>query len=217
MATVAEPIVEAPPQIVAFAASEFHTWLRHRKECGGDRRDEVWDGVYVVMPLPNNNHQELGWMLCSALHQAIGPPAGARLFPGCNVSDNAADWTKNYRCPDIAVFLAGNPAADRETHWLGGPDFAVEIVSRYDRSREKLDFYAKVGVRELLFVDREPSWSLELYRRDGQEWHSVGTVTAESPESLASEVLAVSFRLIEDQPRPRIEVARHGTDRRYLA
>ena len=34
-------------------------------------------------------------------------------------------------------------------------------------SREKLDFYAKVGTREVLILDRDP-WSLELYalRRD---------------------------------------------------
>ena len=61
-----------------------------------------------------------------------------RIFPGCNVSDRPKRWKKNYRCPDVAVFLPGNPAEDRETHWFGGPDFAVEILSPYDRSREKL-------------------------------------------------------------------------------
>lgn len=217
MATVSAPIIEANPLIVAFAASEFDVWLKHRKECGGDRRDEVWDGVYVVIPIGNLEHQELISDLTVAFKMALIETAGVRVFPGCNVSDRAEDWTKNYRCPDVAVYLPGNPAQPREAYWLGGPDFAVEVVSRYDRAREKFDFYAKVGARELLFVDREPSWSLELYRRDGQEWRSVGTVTPESPESLVSDVLPVSFRLIEAPPRPQIEVARHGTDQHWLA
>ena len=51
------------------------------------------------------------------------------------------------------------------TFWYGGPDFAVEVISPFDRSRKKFEFYARVGVRELLLVNRKP-WSLELYRLD---------------------------------------------------
>ncbi len=37
-----------------------------------------------------------------------------------------------------------------------------------DRAREKLAFYAKVGTREVLLVDRDP-WALELFRlREGR-------------------------------------------------
>ena len=90
-----------------------------------------------------------------------------KVFAGCNVSDQPKRWKRNYRCPDVAVFLPGNPAEDRKTHWFGGPDFAVEIISRFDRSREKFGFYKSVGVRELLLVDRHP-WALELYRADAR-------------------------------------------------
>ena len=33
--------------------------LERRRASRGDRWDEVWDGVYVMAPLPNMEHQEL--------------------------------------------------------------------------------------------------------------------------------------------------------------
>lgn len=213
MTTLATPAPPVPLRIVAFAGSEFDAWLRHRQECGGDRRDEVWDGVYVVMPLANNDHQRLVGKLTSALANV----PGVTVYPGCNVSDSRDDWMSNFRCPDVAVFLPGNPAEDRKTHFLGGPDFAVEIVSKYDRSREKFEFYRRVGVRELLFIDRHPEWSLELYRCQEDQWILVGKNLPGSAEPLISNVLPVSFRLHEDSPRPRIEITRLGTDENDFA
>ena len=55
-----------------------------------------------------------------------------------------------------------------ESHICGPADFLVEIISPGDKSRDKLAFYAELGVRELLVVDRYP-WSLELYRLGGNE------------------------------------------------
>ncbi len=129
------------------------------------------------------------------------------MYPGVNVSDDPFDWTTNYRCPDVAVFLPGNPAEERETHFLGGPDFLVEIVSKHARSREKFGFYAKTGVRELLFVDRKP-WKLELYRRDGDGWAPPETSEPSEPAPLASEVLGRSFRLVPGPADSSIEIVR---------
>ncbi len=192
---------------VILQPSQFKRLLRRRRLMGGDRHDEVWNGVYVMSPLADNLHQTLGFELAVAFKEArVGGPE-TRIFPGTNVSDRDTNWRKNYRCPDVAVFLPGNPAQDRGTHWLGGPDFAVEILSPGDRSRKKFDFYGKVGVRELLIVDRRP-WKLELYRREGEGWTLVGTSTVEPPETLASAVLPLSFRLLPGDPRPRIEVTK---------
>ena len=33
--------------------------IAERRRLGHDRFDEVWEGVYVMNPLPNNEHQEL--------------------------------------------------------------------------------------------------------------------------------------------------------------
>ena len=181
--------------------------IAERQRCGGDRFDEVWDEVYIIAPVADNEHQQLITGLATICYLVVDAPNLGAVFPGVNVSDREDDWTRNYRCPDVAVYLLDNPAEDRGTHWLGGPDFAVEIVSPGDRSREKLPFYAKVGTRELLVIDRSP-WSLELFRLRGETLESVGTSTADDSNPLASAVLPLSFRLMPGEPRPRIEVAR---------
>jgi Uma2 family endonuclease len=201
--------------IVSIQPDELKRMLRERRRCGGDRYDEVWDGVYVMSPLADNEHQRIGFALAIAFAAALG--ASAQVFPGCNVSDRLKRWAKNFRCPDVAVFLPGNPALDRGTHWYGGPDFAVEIMSRHDRSREKFDFYFKVGVRELLLVDRHP-WRLELYRNDKSQWITPGYSALENGPAaiLQSQVLQLGFRLVEGPTRPQIEVTRVAPEGKWL-
>ena len=192
--------------IVILQNDQFRRIVRRRQLMGGDRHDEVWNGVYFMSPLADNNHQELGLKLAMAFMANLGD-GGARVYPGINVSDRPDGWRKNYRCPDVAVFLPGNPAEDRDSHWFGGPDFAVEVLSRGDRSRKKFDFYRNVGVRELLLVSRRP-WRLELYRAAGVGWTLVGNSTPTAPVLLASDVLSTTFRLVPGEPRPSIEVTR---------
>jgi len=195
--------------IVSLEPGELKRLIRRRRRSGGDRWDEVWDGVYVMPPLADNDHQRLGLELSIALRSALGTDERIPIFAGCNVSDQPKRWRRNYRCPDVAVFLPGNPAEDRGSHWFGGPDFAVEAMSRFDRSREKFGFYAKVGVRELLLVDRRP-WQLELYRRENLRWDLVGRLSLDDPQVLSSQVLPLTYRLITGATRPKIEVARVG-------
>jgi Uma2 family endonuclease len=123
-----------------------------------------------------------------------------------NVSDREEDWTYNFRVPDVAVFLAGTAARNCGTHWVGGPDFVVEIASPGDDTRDKLPFYGQVGTRELLLIDRDP-WGLELYRNREGTMSLVGTSRVEAGDWLPSAVLPFRFRLIADAGRPRIEVA----------
>jgi Uma2 family endonuclease len=169
-----------------------------------------------MSPGANNQHQHVSGLLYFAFQASVGATGSALVLPGANVSDQADDWRRNYRTPDVVVFLPGNPAIDKETHWLGGPDFAVEVISRYDRSREKLAFYAKIGVRELLIVDRYP-WALELYRLDQGTLTLVGTSTVDKPDILASAVLPLSFQLVDGDPRPKIEVAHNDGVQRWSA
>lgn len=189
--------------------------IRHRQLTGADRFDEVWDGIYVMAPEADNEHQKCSGDFYSILNQAVGDRAGVQVFPAINVSDRGDDWRKNYRCPDASVFLPGNPAQDRRSHWFGGPDFAIEVISLRDRSRKKLAFYAKVGVRELLLVDRLP-WCLELHRLHAGNYELIGKSTPDQPTVLASTVLPLAFRLLPAEPRPKIEVARADGSQQWM-
>jgi hypothetical protein len=101
--------------------AELRRLIRERRECGGDRYDEVWDGVYVMSPLADNQHQQLATKFAGAIDQAMGDREEVQVFAGTNVSDRDQRWKRNFRCPDVAVFLPGNPAQDRGSHWFGGP------------------------------------------------------------------------------------------------
>ena len=181
--------------------------IHRRRRLGLDRKDEVWNGRYIIMPDPDNVHQDLVGSLLTVLRIVISWAKLGNAYPGCNISDREDKWTSNYRVPDVTVFLNDNPAENRNTHWLGGPDLAIEIVSDNDKSRKKLDFYASVGTRELIILDRAP-WQLELFRLTNGELISVGKSSVTDGSVLASEVVPLSFRLIAGTTRPQIE-ARH--------
>ena len=176
-----------------------------RAEWGGDRSDEVWEGTYMMNPLPNPEHGHIQTRLAVAFQNALGFSSPAMVYTGINVSDRTVDWTKNYRCPDVAVILPGSVARQRDAYYLGGPDFVVEIISPHDRSREKILFYGQIGVRELLLVDRDP-WGLELYRLHDGRLELVGQSRLAQPDVLQSTVLPVTFRLIPGESRPQIDV-----------
>lgn len=184
-------------------------FIRERRAQGLDRWDEVWEGTYIVMPLPNPQHQQLIQRLSRVLAEVVEDPALGSVFPGCNVSDRNQGWKANFRCPDVAVYLNDNPARRRPAHWEGGPDFAIEIVSPGDRSREKLDFYAAVGTRELLIVDRDPL-RLELYRQEGPSMPEVEPSAA----GLSLETLPLTWTIGADShANPEIRIA-HQSDSR---
>ena len=181
---------------------------------GADRFDEVWEGVYMMAPLANNEHQELQGRLTTVLQNAVGLDSPVRVLPGANVSDRDDDWEHDYRCPDVVVVLPGTLARNRGTHWQGGPDFCIEIASPGDRSRDKLDFYASIGVRELLLVDRKP-WRLELFRLTNGRLEPVGCGDLATAATLASEVVPISFRLVAGANRPRIEVTHNDGEQHW--
>lgn len=189
--------------------------IEQRIESGAARYDEVWNGVYVVSPDADNEHFDVSAELIHIIKSFLPNRELGRVGGGCNITDLEENWVKNYRTPDVCVFLPGNPAQDRKTHFFGGPDFAVEILSPNDRARKKFGFYAKVGVRELMLIGRKP-WMLELYRLIQGELTLVGKSSPNSSESLVSEVLPLSFRLLAGDPRPAIEVTQTEDARQWL-
>jgi Uma2 family endonuclease len=133
-----------------------------RGRSDASRWDEAWNGVLVMPPTPNNEHQRLVMKLCSIFSSLVDWDAGDCCLPGANVSDRDVDWQFNYRVPDVFVALASGTAQDRGTHWIGPPDLLVEILSPTEEPYSKLDFYTGIGVRELLILHRDP-WRLERF------------------------------------------------------
>ncbi|QDV31262.1 hypothetical protein Spb1_32060 [Planctopirus ephydatiae] len=172
--------------------------IRQRRARGQDRYDEVWNGRYIINEPPNINHSEFVGTITVALRLTLKNLA--RVLPGTNITDQQDHWKTNYRCPDVAVFLPGNPAEDRDTHWYGGPDFAVEVLSPRDGARKKLDFYAQIGTRELLLIDRQP-WQLELYQlREGKLIQTASAAIDTGEVTCETVRLKVSLRSGEARP-----------------
>ena len=187
---------------------ELEQQLRaERSARGADRYDEVWEGIYMMAPAPNDEHQELVMELGAILHEVIGRNAAGDVRPGVNISDRHENWEQNYRVPDIAVFLRGGQARNLGALWLGGPDLVIEIVSPGDQTREKMPFYEQVGVRELLIVDRDP-WSLELLRLTEGHLGSTGRSDLECGQVLSSAVIPFTFQLVPGEERPGFESPR---------
>jgi Uma2 family endonuclease len=190
--------------------------MESRRLRGVDLWDEVWDGEIHVSPLANDNHQQLVTRLAMILGIIIDLPGLGDVRAGTNLSDRDKGWGQNFRVPDIAVFLKGTKAKNCGTHWMGGPDFAVEIRSPGDESLLKIPFYQQIGTRELLVIDRNP-WSLVLYRLGENGLVPAGRSDLDAPEPIRSEVVPVTFRLVagnEGEDRPMIEVEYPAADSR---
>jgi len=195
-------------------------WLEERlkaerKAVGADRYDEVWEGVYMMAPMPNSEHQSIVIQLSSILQEVIGWSGLADVFPGINLSARDEDWEHDYRVPDVAVFLKSGSAVNCDTHWRGAADFLVEITSPEDRTREKIPFYSRLGVRELLVVERQP-WRLELYRHQSGELKEVSRCVPDSSHLLRSESVPLTFQLVPGGPRPQIKVTHADSGREWM-
>lgn len=208
------PKVDEPPrpEFVMRKALLLDPWLvrrliADRQKRGIDRYDEVWDGVYVMSAAPTNEHQDLVHDLQVVLDAIVKQNGRGRVQGGANISDREEGWENNHRCPDVVVVLKDSQAIDCGTHWLGGPDFIVEVKSPDDETEKKIPFYGRVGVRELLIIDRDTR-HLRLYRHDVRKLALVAQSSEENDEWIASEVIPVAFRWKSTSDGPRTEVKR---------
>jgi Uma2 family endonuclease len=181
--------------------------IRERKEKGIDGHDEVWEGVYVMSPLASLEHQDLAIDFANILSEVVKKPGLGRVHAGANVSDRRTNWKKNYRVPDIVVVLTGGRAVDCDTHWFGGPDFLMEIESPDDDIEKKIPFYSKIGVRELLIIDRDTR-ALRLFRLAEGTLVLVGQSESGKAIWLQSLVLPLAFRYRANHSKPHVEVKR---------
>jgi Uma2 family endonuclease len=181
--------------------------IQERKRKGIDRYDEVWEGMYVMPSMPSNAHQELVHDLDTILDEVVKRAGLGKSYPGANVSDRRKGWEQNHRVPDILVVLKNSRAIDCGTHFCGGPDFLVEIQSPGDDTEEKVPFYGKIGVRELLIIHRDKR-ALRLLRLEGEELVLVEPSPLQGKEWLVSAMLPLAFRRTVSNGTARTQVRR---------
>jgi Uma2 family endonuclease len=117
--------------------------IERRQQFGIDGRDEVWAGVYRMIPPPSLGHQRVGEQLSALLAspaRAAGLTALIREF-GIGTPDD-------FRVPD-----GGLLRGEEDGIWLPTAALVLEILSPSDKTWQKLPFYAVHGVEELLIVD----------------------------------------------------------------
>ncbi len=170
--------------------------LARRKRLGLDHWDEMWEGVLHMSPAPANEHQRIQLELGSFLLILLRRTKRGTIFLGVNIFGTEHD----YRIPDLSFVATGRESVIAPDGIRGGPDAVVEIRSPEDETYEKFPFFAALGVREAIVIDRDTK-KPEVYRLAGPQYLAVA---ADREGWVASETLRVRFRLV-DGPRVAIE------------
>jgi Uma2 family endonuclease len=153
----------------------------------------MWEGILHLAPTPYVEHQRI-------LDGLIGL-LGARLRAACRgtvvSSINVFRETADYRIPDLTFVAAGREHILHEDGVRGGgSDAVIEIRSSEDETYDKFPFYASLGVREVIVIDRD-SKRPEVYRLTGAEYVALQQA---SDGWLRSETMTVRFRVVLGQP-----------------
>ena len=152
-----------PTLVTDPAPAEFEALLERRRELGQDRYDEVWEGLYVVNPAPSYEHQRIGQQLAVILDPLARAAGLEAVVGGVNLGSEAS-----YRIPDASLHRPGTGGI-----YVPSAALVVEIVSRGDKTWEKLDFYAAHQVDELLIVDPEVP-TVHWFGLTGEEYRPLG-------------------------------------------
>lgn len=163
--------------------------LAERRRTGIDRFDEMWEGVLHMAPAPAYEHQRIVMALARFIGDLCERQGRGVLALGINVF-NEASIQPDYRIPDFSFV-----ATDRH-HLLakdgirgGGPDAVIEVRSPDDETFHKLPFFARLGVPEVIVIDRDTKQP-QTFRLVGAEYLAV---QADKDGWLASDVLRVRF------------------------
>ena len=146
-------------------------------------RYELLDGVLLVTPSPNQEHQVIAARLIQHLLGALVGSGVRVVGPGV-----VPRGLKTQLEPDVLVYPSrypvNSPWSQITEHWL-----AVEIFSPgsriYDREFKR-DAYLRLGVREVWLVDAD-NRSVEICRAPGVSEH-VSDVITWRPHTLDAEV-----------------------------
>ncbi len=146
--------------------------LEERRARGADRWDEMWEGELHMVPPPSEGHQAIG----AALLRLLAPVAEARgLVARYETGLFRPGVDNDYKVPDQ---LYARPEFRSDRGFEGGASLVVEILSPDDETYRKLDWYASVGVGEVLVVDPDTR-HVELFANAGDHMAPVDPVVVE--------------------------------------
>jgi len=142
-----------------------------------------------MTPAPANEHQRILDELLFLLMTLLRRTGRGTVRSGINVFDETSPL-ESYRIPDLTFVATGREALFAEDGIRGGgPDAVIEIRSPEDETYDKLPFFARLGVREVIVVQRDTK-EIEIYRLTGHEYVAV----FRDPHGwLRSEVLQLRF------------------------
>lgn len=123
--------------------AEVQAMLKRRHRLDQDRKDEVWEGVYHVVPAPELGHARISQRVAVALDD---PARSAGLEAAMGEFNLGSP--EDYRVPDGGLIDPGASGT-----WLASAPLVIEILSPGDDTWQKLPFYAAHHVDELLILD----------------------------------------------------------------
>lgn len=174
--------------------------LRERRSRGADRWDEMWDGELHMVPPPNLDHQDLVSALCEFLRTECRRRKLGRVFVQAGLYD-PENLDGNYRVPDLMFVAAGHTAVLQPRGVVGAADAVIEVRSPDDETYEKFPLFARLGVLEIVVIDRATRRP-EVYRLGGKQYLAVAT----APDGwVTAEVQQVRLRVLPDGRTLRIE------------
>ena len=150
--------------------------LAERHRTGADKFDEMWEGVLHMVPPPSQEHQAVAL----AVLRVLLPLAESRGLVGRYETGLFRPRVEgDYRVPDQVYARAVSRRGVE-----GDAALVVEILSPHDETYEKLDWYASVGVGEVVVVDPDTR-AVELFGAAADRMEQVppgpdGTVTIEA-------------------------------------
>ena len=120
---------------------ELDALIARRRASGLDMYDEVWEGDYHMAPMARGSHAYLQAQVLGLLTQL------ARAEGFMAVGPFNLGQPDDFRIPDGGVFRD-----QTDVVWYDTAAVVIEIESSDDETWEKLDFYARHGVDEMLVV-----------------------------------------------------------------
>ena len=166
------------------------TELARRKLTGIDRWYEMWEGVLHMAPAPYDEHQRILGELLAFLLPLLKRGRRGALRPGINVFREASP-KEDYRIPDLTFVATGREAIlAKDGVRGGGPDAVIEIRSPGDETCDKFPFFAALGIREVVVIDRD-SKKTEVHRLEGAQY---AAAAPDADGSVRAPILAVRFR-----------------------